>query len=86
MTKKHFGLPVSGYAPQGQEAVDKVNRNKSAEEWVLRLIDEYTADPEVDKRWLAIAKTHIEEGFMAMNRAIFKPTRIALPGEGEEIL
>lgn len=28
---------------------------------------------EVDKRWLAIAKTHLQQGFMAMVRAIAKP-------------
>lgn len=32
-----------------------------------------------DARWLRIAITHFQEGFMAMNRAIFNPERIILP-------
>jgi hypothetical protein len=31
--------------------------------------------PETDKRWAAIGRTHIEQWFMAMNRAVFKPRR-----------
>ena len=33
------------------------------------------------KRWLAIGRTHIEQGFMAINRAIFRPDRVEIPGE-----
>jgi len=75
----HKGLPVSGYVAQTSEAVQMVNLNKHAEERILRDIDLYGMNPDVDKRWLAIAKTHIEQGFMAMNRAIFNPQRIELP-------
>ncbi len=41
------------------------------------------AQPEgtVDKRWLAIGRTAIEQGFMAVNRSIFKPGRVVLPDE-----
>jgi hypothetical protein len=75
----HKGLPVAGYVAQTSEAVQMVNLNKQAEERILRDIDLYGMNPDVDKRWLAIARTHIEQGFMAMNRAIFKPQRIELP-------
>jgi hypothetical protein len=71
-------MPVGGYTAQSDENVRLVNMNKSAEEHILQLIDVYEANPDVDKRWLAIARTHIEQGFMAMNRAIFKPQRIKL--------
>jgi hypothetical protein len=27
-----------------------------------------------DKRWIAIARTHLQEGFMALTRAVAKPT------------
>ena len=33
----------------------------------------------VDLRWLAITQTHFQEGFMALNRAVFQPQRISLP-------
>lgn len=82
--EKHSGLPVSGYRPQNDENVRVVNTNKELEERVLRQIDAILrAAPqnEWDPRWAAVAKTHIEQGFMALNRAIFRPERIKLPGE-----
>lgn len=36
------------------------------------LEEEYTVD--VDKRWLAIAKTDLQKGFMALVRSVAKPT------------
>lgn len=32
-----------------------------------------------DPRWLAVAQTHFQEGFMALNRAVFQPQRVQLP-------
>lgn len=73
---EHQSLPVEGYKPQSTEKVDLVNENKRLEERVLRVIDSLAQNDEVDKRWLAIGRTHIEEGFMAINRSIFKPGRV----------
>ncbi|MCK9361742.1 hypothetical protein M0Q28_06000 [Patescibacteria group bacterium] len=44
----------------------------------------YYTDPtesvkSTDPRWLAVAKTHFQEGFMALNRSVFQPQRISLP-------
>jgi hypothetical protein len=72
------GLPVSGYQAQSQSNIDKVNAAKRLEEIVLRHLDVLAADPEIDQRWLAIARTNIEQGFMAANRAVFKPGRVRL--------
>lgn len=72
------GLPVEGYRPQTEGNVALVNRNKQSEERVLRILDELAAMPEVDKRWLAIGRTAIEQGFMAVNRSIFQPARVDL--------
>ena len=41
-------------------------------------MDELKGKDEIDQRWLAIARTHIEQGFMALNRAIFRPQRVEL--------
>lgn len=81
----HKGLPVQGYRVQPQEAVDAVNRNKETEEKLLRLIDDLQNGQlngeafQAEQRWLAIARTDLEKGFMALNRAIFKPERAKLP-------
>ena len=77
------GLPVKGYQPQSDAAVSLVNANKIAEETFLRQMDEMKGDDEIDQRWLAIARTHIEQGFMALNRAIFRPERVELDDDGE---
>lgn len=75
-------LPVAGYTPQSTDAVALVNEHKEMEERLLRRIDLLFGTKEYyDPRWLAIAKTHIEQGFMALNRAVFKPKRISLPGD-----
>jgi len=78
---QHQGLPVAGYKSQSEERVALVNRNKEIEERVLRILDELGATDGVDKRWLAIGRTAIENGFMAVNRSIFQPGRVALPAE-----
>lgn len=74
----HFGLPVSGYRPQSPEAVARVNAMKQMEERALRALDALAADPDIDKRWLAIGRTSIEQGFMAVNRSIFQPARVEI--------
>lgn len=85
----HKGLPVAGYQPQSNGKVRLVNENKELEETILRRLDSLritTAidgqDVAIDQRWLAVGRTHIEEGFMAINRAIFQPSRVKLPGDG----
>lgn len=70
------GLPVAGYQPQSEDSVARVNRHKVIEEHVLRLLD--TMPPGADPRWTAIARTHLELAFMAMNRAVFRPSRVKL--------
>lgn len=79
----HKGLPVAGYQPQSDAKVSLVNENKKAEELVLRQLDKLNGSPAIDQRWLVIGRTHIEQGFMAINRAVFQPSRIALPNDTE---
>lgn len=77
----HEPMPVHGYTTQTALAVDLVNQNKVAEEDILRMLDEYAKRPDVDGRWLAIGRTHLEQAWMAINRAIFKPQRVKIPGD-----
>lgn len=74
-------LPVAGYTEQSDARVALVNANKQLEEKILRAIDELQNHSGCDQRWLAIARTNIEQGFMAFNRAIFRPGRVSLPGD-----
>lgn len=76
MAKIVLPEPIKGYSTPTVDTAKVVNRNKILEEMVLRMLDEHFKDATYDGRWLAIAKTHFQEGFMAMNRAVFQPKRI----------
>ena len=73
-------MPVHGYKPQSQEAIDIVNSMKEMEERTLRFL-EFLGESghPVDGRWLAIGRTHIQQGFMAVARSVFQPARVILP-------
>lgn len=71
----HKPIPVAGYTDQSEANVALVNQNKMLEERILRQLDAMRDHPEVDQRWLAIGRTQIEQGFMAVNRSVFKPKR-----------
>jgi hypothetical protein len=77
----HEGLPVAGYRPQTTIAVDAVNVSKQMEERVLRMLDDMAKSGICDPRWFAIGRTAIEQGFMAINRSVFQPSRVALPSD-----
>ena len=79
----HKGLPVEGYRDQDLGSVALVNVNKRLEESILRALDGLAKVETIDKRWLAIGRTSIEQGFMAVNRSVFKPGRVKLPKDNE---
>lgn len=81
MTQEHKPLPVAGYTAQPEDKVQMVNAMKEMEERIVRVLDKMKDGTEIDQRWLAIGRTNLEQAFMAINRAIFRPQRIALPGE-----
>jgi len=75
-TKMHKPIPVAGYKSQSDATIALVNRNKEIEEQILKIIDDLEHDHHIDRRWLAIGRTHLELAFMAINRSIFQPVRI----------
>lgn len=78
---EHSGLPVHGYKSQSERNVGIVNANKIHEEEMLRVIDGLAKLDGVDQRWLAIGRTNLEQAFMAINRAVFRPGRVSLPSD-----
>lgn len=80
---EHQGLPVAGYRPQDSASVALVNQHKDLEERMLQHLDTLARADEIDKRWLAIGRTHLEQAFMAINRAVFRPGRVVLPEDRE---
>lgn len=64
---------IKGYRDLSQEEVNLVNFIKDAEVQVGKLWQLVAKNPDVDRRWLAIAKTHFQEGFTALVRAVTRP-------------
>lgn len=69
---------ITGYREQTPAAVDAVNAVKNIENTLGEFIAVLKAGGEgggllVDPRWLSIGVTHLQQGFMAVNRAIFQP-------------
>jgi len=75
---------ISGYRELNEEEIALMNRIKAKGEELKELIDEAneltaktseeygTADGE-HYRWSAIAKSHLQQGLMALTRAVAKP-------------
>ena len=70
--------PIHGYRRLPQDAIDLVNIFKLAEEHALRQLDKLEDRDDIDKRWLAIGRTRLQEAYMAITRAIFQPTRLQI--------
>ena len=51
-----------------------MNRVKVAAESVRILIEDLHQMPDLDKRWVAIGTTNLQQGFMALTRSIAQPT------------
>lgn len=67
---------IVGYVEQSPEQINGINTLKSIEISVVEILDKYLRDEtaeKADKRWMSIAKTHIQQGFMAAVRAVARP-------------
>lgn len=67
---------IAGYRQLNEVQIETINQLKMKEKEILNLIDEIRADSFLSpgERWLALAKTHIEIGFMAAVKSIANPT------------
>lgn len=63
---------ISGYRELSQEEIDLMNEVKHEAERVGHLLDRLRAK-NLDMRWLSIGQTHLQQGFMAVTRAIAQP-------------
>ncbi len=71
ITSKCDKVKIVGYVEQTSEQIDYINRLKTSEIDIVKVLDllRHCSDP----RWISIAKTHIQTGFMAAVRAIARP-------------
>jgi hypothetical protein len=64
---------ITGYRDLQQREIDAINKIKGHASGIELLLQDLEAVPEVDKRWLAVARTDLQKGFMAATRAIARP-------------
>jgi hypothetical protein len=65
---------IKGYRDLTEDEISLMNEVKGEAEIIGKLCDTLNEHPSIDKRWLAIAKTDLQKGFMALVRAIAQPT------------
>lgn len=72
---------IKGYRDLSEEEIALMNEGKELAEQVGKFLEKLeraefaqTEQQVPDKRWLAIGKTHLQQGFMAVIRSIAKPT------------
>jgi hypothetical protein len=67
--------PITGYRELNAAEIDVINDIKRTAEDVRGLIHRMNGlRNEPDARWVAIGATHLQQGFMALTRAVAKPT------------
>jgi hypothetical protein len=65
---------ITGYRDLTQEEINLMNMIKGLAEKAGAELKIVADTPGVDQRWVAIAKTHLQQGFMALTRSVAKPT------------
>ena len=65
---------ITGYRELSADEIAQMNRVKDIEQNLVRWISELAVEHIADPRWLAIAKTDLQKGFMALGRAIARPS------------
>lgn len=66
-------MGIKGYRELSEQDVELVNLIKDAEIQVGKLWRMVVEQNVADRRWTAVAKTHFQEGFTALVRAVTKP-------------
>lgn len=65
---------LTGYRQLTENEVALMNLIKSHGESLRILIDDVVREASPDPRWVNIAQTHLQQGLMALTRAVAKPT------------
>lgn len=65
---------ITGYRELTPEEIELINVIKDIAAEIGSMVEKAMEDPNTDKRWVSIAKTDLQTGFMALIRSIAKPT------------
>lgn len=64
---------IKGYRELTQAEIDLMNYIKNQGVILGGLLQELEANLGLDRRWIAIGKTHLQQGLMALTRAVAQP-------------
>ena len=64
---------ISGYRELTKEEIDLMNEVKAFGPGLQELVEKLQRMEELDRRWLAVGKTHLQQGLMALTRGIARP-------------
>jgi hypothetical protein len=64
---------IKGYRELSQKEIDVMNKIKEHGILLGNLVNELQEVPEIDRRWLAIGITELQQGLMALTRSIARP-------------
>jgi hypothetical protein len=70
---------IKGYRELSQEEIDKINKIKDIGIAIGSLVEDlkcvrgFEVPEAPDQRWVAIGATHLQQGLMALTRAVAKP-------------
>ena len=65
---------IKGYRDLSQAEIDLINEAKNMAEQVGCFVEKLYYAQVADPRWVSIARTDLQTGFMAVIRSIAKPT------------
>lgn len=69
--------PINGYRTLSPDEIDIINAIKEIGRGLGDMVTELSERPEIDKRWLGIAATHLQQGLMAATRSVARPNSFA---------
>ena len=65
---------ITGYRQLTEREIDDMNRIKAVGQDIEAVLEGLATNKDYDQRWLAIAKTELQQGLMAATRAVARPT------------
>ena len=65
---------ITGYRDLSPEEIALMNEVKAKAQEVGALVEKLKASPGLDQRWVSIGCTELQQGFMALTRAVAQPT------------
>lgn len=75
MSMETFVQPkVTGYRQLNEAEAALMNEIKAEAVKVGELVEKLRATPGLDQRWISIGVTELQQGFMALTRAVAQPT------------